>query len=297
MTLDKGLMTKRRGDISSNPFKELIYPSLFVNLKFITMRFPNVSIIAFITFLSIILNAHWGLTISSSNLPWKTSEVQLEPNYQILNQNLDNRKTRADKLLQQATEQIKAEQALEIYREISDREGERKALDSLGQAYSLMGNYSKALEYYDQSLAILQDSHELIAQELDNTQPERIAQDSLPPTFFSMMNQGRTYRAQNNYAKAVEHFEQALTFAQESNNLEQESHALSELGSAYLSLGNYAKALAYNQEYLVIVRKRGNPQWEYLALSTLGSNYSILGDNANPPAPHPFFRSPLSREH
>ncbi len=162
------------------------------------MRFPKVSIIAFITFLSIILNAHWGLTISSSNLPWKTSEVQLEPNYQILNQNLDD------------------------------------------------------------------------------TQPERIAQESLPPTFSSMMNQGRTYRAQNNYAKAVEHFEEALTFAQESNNLEQEGRALSELGSAYLSLGNYAQALAYNQECLVVARKLGNRQREYLALSTLGSNYSIV---------------------
>jgi len=371
------------------------------------MHLPKVGIIALVTFLIVILNAHWGLTISSSNLSWKTAEVQLVPNYQVLTQNLDNRKTRADGLLRQATKQIQteqlqaaiqsaeqaltiykeisdtegeskalksladiyfalgdytkaleyqqqswaieqslfeqqldelklsleqlrestlqreelpsinttltpplnhprqteaeqllqqakeesqqyqleaaiqsAEQALAIYRAISDREGERKALDRLGKVYSLMGNYSKALEYYDQSLAILQESNELMAQELDDTQPERIAQESLPPTFFSMMNQGRTYRTQNDYAKAVEYFEQALTFAQESNNLDQESHALSELGSAYLSLGNYAKALAYTQEYLVIARKLGNLQQEYLALSSLGSNYGILGDNS-----------------
>lgn len=99
-------------------------------------------------------------------------------------------------------------------------------------------------------------------------------------SFFSLMTQGHTYRAENDYAQAIEYFEQALTLAREQNDFEAVSSALSELKGAYLSLGNYAQALEYGQEYLAATRQLGNREWEGFALSGLGSIYSILGDKA-----------------
>jgi tetratricopeptide (TPR) repeat protein len=46
------------------------------------------------------------------------------------------------------------QQTLIIYREIKDRKGEGAALGNLGLAYFDLGDYPKAIEYQQQTLAI-----------------------------------------------------------------------------------------------------------------------------------------------
>ena len=77
---------------------------------------------------------------------------------------VDDRKVEADRLLQQGIQQFQIsqfeaafpfwQQALTLYREIKDRQGEGKSLNALGNTYLVLGNYSKAIEFHEQSLAI-----------------------------------------------------------------------------------------------------------------------------------------------
>ncbi len=79
-------------------------------------------------------------------------------------QTADARKAQADRLLQQGNEKFETsqfeaalqswQQALVIYREIKDRQGEGNSLGDLGVAYYSLGKYVRAIEYQQQSLAI-----------------------------------------------------------------------------------------------------------------------------------------------
>ena len=50
-----------------------------------------------------------------------------------------------------------SQQSLAIFREIKDRNGERVALCTLGAAYTPVGDYAKVIEYSQQSLAIARE--------------------------------------------------------------------------------------------------------------------------------------------
>jgi len=47
------------------------------------------------------------------------------------------------------------DQALRIAKEIGDKEGEGNCLCNLGSAYYNLGDYQKAIAFYEQGLAIL----------------------------------------------------------------------------------------------------------------------------------------------
>jgi len=75
-----------------------------------------------------------------------------------------DRKTQADRLLDEGLKQLNAsqfqaalqslQQALTIYQEIQDRSGEGQALKNLGNTYYALKDYTKAIEYQQQALAI-----------------------------------------------------------------------------------------------------------------------------------------------
>ena len=52
----------------------------------------------------------------------------------------------------------KLEQALALYREINDRQGEGRSLTGLGKIADHFGQYPQALEYYQQALAISRET-------------------------------------------------------------------------------------------------------------------------------------------
>jgi len=74
------------------------------------------------------------------------------------------RKAEADRLLEQGIQQCNIsqfrealqswEQALTIYREIGYRQGEAGSLGNLGNAYVSLGQYHRAIAFYEQSLEI-----------------------------------------------------------------------------------------------------------------------------------------------
>jgi CHAT domain-containing protein/peptide methionine sulfoxide reductase MsrA len=187
----------------------------------------------------------------------------------VIAQNTDARKAEADQLLQQGIQQYQTsqfrealqswEKALQIYREIGDRQGEANSLGSLGIAYGSLGQYQKAIEYHQQYLTI--------AREIGDRQGEA----------NSLGNLGNAYGSLGQYQKAIEYLQQSLTIAKEIGDRQGEANSLGSLGIAYSSLGQYQKAIEYHQQYLTIAREIGDRQGEANSLGSLGIAYSSLG--------------------
>ncbi|MDM8524897.1 tetratricopeptide repeat protein, partial [Desulfococcaceae bacterium HSG8] len=136
------------------------------------------------------------------------------------------------------------EQALAISREIGHRQGEGNRLGNLGLAYSSLGQVEKAIEYYEQALAI--------SREIGHRQGEG----------SHLGNLGNAYRSLGQVEKAIEYYEQALAISREIGHRQMEGSALGNLGLAYSDLGQVEKAIEYYEQALAISREIGHRQGE-----------------------------------
>ncbi|GBD55154.1 tetratricopeptide repeat protein [Microcystis aeruginosa NIES-298] len=187
----------------------------------------------------------------------------------VIAQNTDARKAEADQLLQQGIQQYQTsqfrealqswEKALQIYREIKNRQGEANSLGNLGNAYQSLGQYQKAIEYLQQTLNI--------AREIPDRQGEA----------YALGNLGIAYDSLGQYARAIEYYQQLLDIAREIQDRPGEAASLSGLGNAYDSLGQYQKAIEYLQRSLAIAREIPDQQREAYSLNALGNAYRSLG--------------------
>ena len=107
------------------------------------------------------------------------------PIQQVSAQTVDTRNAEADRLVQQGINQLEANQlkaglqsfqkSLIIYRDTKNRKGEGVSLIGLGIIYSQSQNYSKAIDYYKQSLVI---AREIQDSELEAVDRKRLAKDT-----------------------------------------------------------------------------------------------------------------------
>lgn len=177
----------------------------------------------------------------------------------------------------------------------------------LGNVYRDWGNYEKAKQLFEQSIAFHKKSlHEdplLFAQALgwlgcvysDQGNYEKakgLLEESIAiyrknshennPWFGRMLGWlGNVYREQGNYKKAKQLFEESLVFYKK-NSYENHpwfAQALGRLGSIYREQCNYEKAKQLLEESLVIYRKNSyeNNPWFARSLAWLGSVYRDLG--------------------
>ncbi|HAJ61334.1 MAG TPA: Fis family transcriptional regulator [Cyanobacteria bacterium UBA8543] len=184
-------------------------------------------------------------------------------------QTQDTRKAQADQLFQQGIEQYQKgqleaaieswEQALLIYQQLQNRQGEGATLENLGAIYLYLGNYNKAIEFLQPFLAI--------AKNTGNRSSEAQA----------LGNLGIAYKGSGKYTQSIESHQQALTLMRELNNRQGEGQILGNLGNTYEALGDYEKAIASYQQSLEIAREINDPIGEGIALGTLGAINSNLG--------------------
>jgi len=181
-------------------------------------------------------------------------------------------KAEAKQLLQQGIEQQENKQyetalqfclqALKIYREIKDSQGEGQTLKNLGNTYYVLGNYSKTIEYQQQTLKVAREIH-------DGDLESRV-----------LLTIGSVYHDWGQRAKGIDYHQQCLVIARELNNSEVEGKALSNLGVAYYQLGDYPKAVENLPKSLTIARSIGNRQMECMSLVYLGQTYASLKEYA-----------------
>jgi CHAT domain-containing protein len=229
---------------------------------------------------------------------------------QLLAQTANPRKAQADKLQKQGIEQFKTsqftaalqswEQALKIYREIKDRQGEGVVLGNLGIAYDALGDYRKAINYQQQSLAIDRERKDRLGESRslgnlglayyslgDYPQAIGYQQQRLKIALAiedrlgegqSLGNLGLAYNALSDYPKAIEYYQQCLALLRSSKDYLGESVVLHNLGDTYTNLGDYPKAIAYQQQSLAIQRELKDLDGEAKSLGSLGIVYRQLGE-------------------
>ncbi|MBD2206697.1 tetratricopeptide repeat protein [Calothrix sp. FACHB-1219] len=211
-----------------------------------------------------------ALVIATVSTPITSSLCGTPGELRVLAQTPQARQAEADRLIEQGNQQFQTsqfeaalrswQQALIIYREIKDRQGEGVALSNLGVAYNTLGDYPKAIEYQQQSLAI--------AKQIKDRLGEGKALGNLGIAYYSL----------GDYPKAIEYHQQRLALAKQIKDRGGEGKALGNLGIAYYSLGDYPKAIEYHQQHLAIAKQIKDRLGEGKALGNLGIAYYSLGD-------------------
>ncbi|MCL1475382.1 CHAT domain-containing protein [Argonema antarcticum] len=133
--------------------------------------------------------------------------------------------------------------------------------NDLGDTYRLLGNYAKAIEYYQQELAITRNIEDAEAQK-------------------RILNQlAEAYRALGEHAKAVGYCHQELVIGRKISGLEKEAERLFAEKFQKLSKFELQEALYIFVEYLAVSRKLGDRHKEAKVLYNIGSVYQNLGQD------------------
>jgi tetratricopeptide (TPR) repeat protein len=152
----------------------------------------------------------------------------------------------------------------------SDLEGEAACLGTAGIAYGLLGEYRKAIEYHEKSLAI---------------QERLYAGRDHPNTAASLNNLGIAYRPLGEIRKAIEYYEKSL--AMEEHLYAGRDHpdiaaSLNNLGNAYYSRREYRKAIEHHDKALAMEERlyagRDHPAIAQ-SFNNLGVAYEALSEH------------------
>ncbi|ODV36460.1 tetratricopeptide repeat protein [Microcystis aeruginosa] len=152
------------------------------------------------------------------------------------------------------------QQSLAIDREIGDRGGEASSYNNLGNVYNSLGEYQKAIEFCQQSLAI--------KREIGDRGGEAKSYNNL----------GNVYGSLGEYEKAIEFHQQSLAIDREIGDRGGEANSYNNLGNVYDSLGEYQKAIEFHQQSLAIFREIGDRGGEANSYGNLGLVYGSLGE-------------------
>ena len=142
---------------------------------------------------------------------------------------------------------------------LSDPELKSVSAGNLGSAYFSMGDYQKAIEYYERAYTI--------AKENGNRHDEGAW----------LLNLGNAYRNQGQVQIAIKYYEQALDIAREIGDRQGEESGLGNLGIAYSDRGQVQTAIDYYEQALVIDREIWDQQGEGVDLGNLGNAYRNQG--------------------
>jgi tetratricopeptide (TPR) repeat protein len=164
------------------------------------------------------------------------------------------------RLLGQFTRAIELyEQALAIARETGDRAGEATDLGNLASSYADLGQIARAIELNEQALAIDRETGDRAGEATD------------------LGNLASSYADLGQIARAIELYEQALAIDRETGDRAGEAVALGNLGLRYAELGQIARAIELYEQALAIARQIGYRLAEAADLASLGEAYRDLG--------------------
>jgi tetratricopeptide (TPR) repeat protein len=126
------------------------------------------------------------------------------------------------------------------------------SLISLGNAYNSLGQYERAIAFFQQSLDIFKEIGDI-----------RGESDSL-------IGLGNGYCLLGQYERAIAFYQQSLDIKKEIGDIRGESISLNGLGNGYNSLGQYERAIAFYQKSLDIFKEIGDIRGEANAWFNLG---------------------------
>jgi diguanylate cyclase (GGDEF)-like protein len=155
-----------------------------------------------------------------------------------------------------------AENALEIYRELNDYQGEMEGLNCIGIANWYIGEFKSALESYRSSLTI--------AEKIGDKKYEAKILGNRSIIFWNM----------GEYSKALKYYLRSLEITKTIGDIETEAKALSNIGLIYGDLGDNAKAKEYYEGSLKLSAEMGARKLEATTLNNIGILSVISGEYA-----------------
>lgn len=179
--------------------------------------------------------------------------------------------------------------------EVGNKQLIAKSLNMTGNAYYLMGDFTKSMDHYLKALAIreeLGDSNS-IASSYNNIgavylqmkdhqralyylKKAKIIFEALQDEvhLFSIMNNiGAVYIENEKYDTAYQYLTEAYEIAQRTRDEDNTSIALTNLGETALSMGLLSQSLDYQKKALAISRKLGNKAMMATIYTNLGKTY------------------------
>ena len=135
-------------------------------------------------------------------------------------------------------------------------------LGSLGSAYLLLGQFERAIEFYEEALAT---AREISYHRLEGN---------------TLGNLGTSYLDLGQVERAIQLYEEALAIFREIGDRWAEGATFGNLGRAYCALGQVEQAIEFHEEALTITREIGDRSVESHLLNNLGTTYFIQGDFA-----------------
>ncbi|MCK4662648.1 MAG: tetratricopeptide repeat protein, partial [Bacteroidales bacterium] len=151
-------------------------------------------------------------------------------------------------------------QALILSQKLDYKNGEVHALDNIGNGYSLINNYEKALENYLKSLKI----KEKIFDEIE--------------IIVTLDNIGAAYKNLSKYDKALEYHLKSLKIKENICDEQGVSNSFKGIGVIYYKLNNFEKAIEYYLKSLKISEKIGNKKNISSILNNIGVSYESSGN-------------------
>lgn len=155
------------------------------------------------------------------------------------------------------------EASMAIMDEIDNKRGVANVLNNIGNIYRDQAKYSDALDYYTRSL--------IIEKELKDE--HGIA--------MSLNNIGIIHMNLGDYAVAINYFTQSLTIRETTDDKQGTAAVLNNIGNIYMDQKDYPTALEYYNRSLVIEDEIGNQNGAISTLNNIGNIYKNIGDYAN----------------
>jgi class 3 adenylate cyclase/Tfp pilus assembly protein PilF len=149
--------------------------------------------------------------------------------------------------------------ALDIYKKLGDKTGEKNILNNIGNVHRYLGNYDTALEYFFISLKMSEED------------------EDKKGMAYALNNIGIIYAIQGDYKKVLDYFNKTLELSEEIGDKKGAAFSLNNIGLVYEELGDYDKALEYHKKSLKIKEQVGNKGGVSSSLKNIGNIYFQIG--------------------
>ena len=152
------------------------------------------------------------------------------------------------------------QQALAVYQKESDvasatlrdRPNTALTLNKIALTYSYLGQYTQAIDYYQQAVAVEKETDNLIA------------------VGKTLNKIGTLYRYLQQHSQALSFYQQAVDIFKQNNDQISLAAALNNIGIAYRLDANFSEALKYHERALSIYQELGDIQGEAVSRHNIG---------------------------
>jgi tetratricopeptide (TPR) repeat protein len=152
------------------------------------------------------------------------------------------------------------ERSLAIDEKVGDEHGMAPTLNNLGSVYQVKGEWERAIEYYERSLLIC----------------EKVGDEHGMATTFN--NLGLVYQDKGEWERAIEHYERSLAITEKIGDEYMVARTFNNLGSVYQAKEEWERAIEYYERSLAIKKKVGDEHGMAPSFNNLGDVYQAKGE-------------------